>query len=153
MKIVRLDGSLYFGAVDHVQEQLHSLSQNYPEQKHLLMIGNGINFVDLSGAETLAAEARERKARGGGLYLVKVKEEACTTLRRGGFRELIGPEHIFLTKADAIETVFRRLDHSICARCDKRVFLECAQVKREGSARDADAAPQAAGTGPASTTA
>lgn len=153
MKIVRLDGSLYFGAVDHVQEQLHSLSQSYPEQKHLLMIGNGINFVDLSGAETLAAEARERKARGGGLYLVKVKEEACTTLRRGGFRELIGPEHIFLTKADAIETVFRRLDHSICARCDKRVFLECAQVKREGSARDADAAPQAAGTGPASTTA
>jgi SulP family sulfate permease len=71
---------------------------------------------------------------------VKVKEEACTTLRRGGFRELIGPENIFLTKADAIETVFRRLDHKICAQCDKRVFLECAQVKREDPARDAVAA-------------
>jgi SulP family sulfate permease len=71
---------------------------------------------------------------------VKVKEEACTTLRRGGFRELIGTEHIFLTKADAIETVFGRLDKSICAQCDKRIFLECAQVKRADQAHDTEAA-------------
>jgi SulP family sulfate permease len=115
-KIVRTDGSLYFGAVDHVQEQLHLLTQNYPDQKHLLMVGNGINFIDLAGADMLATEARQRKARGGGLYLVKVKEEACTTLRKGGFRELIGVENIFLTKDDAISGVFQKLDKGICAR-------------------------------------
>jgi len=81
--------------------------------------------VDIAGAELLAAESRNRKARGGGLYLVKIKEEACNTLRRGGFRDLIGPENIFLTKADAIETVFHKLDPDVCARCDKRIFLEC----------------------------
>jgi SulP family sulfate permease len=129
LKIVRIDGSLYFGAVDHIQEQLHHIAENFPQQKHLLLIGNGINFVDLAGAEMLAAEARRRKALGGGLYLVKIKEEACTTLRRGGFRELIGPENIFLTKAHALESIFRNLDHGICARCDKRIFLECAQVR------------------------
>ena len=127
-KIARIDGSLYFGAVDHVQEQLHRINERSPQQKHLLLIGNGINFVDIAGAELLAAEARNRKARGGGLYLGKIKEEACNTLRRGGFRDLIGPEHIFLTKADAIESIFQNLDHGICARCDKRIFLECAQV-------------------------
>jgi len=129
LKIVRIDGSLYFGAVDHIQEQLHHIAENFPQQKHLLLVGNGINFVDLAGAEMLAAEARRRKALGGGLYLVKIKEEACTTLRRGGFRDLIGPENIFLIKADAIESIFRNLDHGICARCDKRIFLECAQVR------------------------
>jgi SulP family sulfate permease len=128
LKIVRIDGSLYFGAVDHIQEQLHLLSQNYPNQKHLLLIGNGINFIDLAGAEMLATEARQRKANGGGLCLVKVKEDACNTLRKGGFRELIGPENIFLTKADAIQTVLRRLDFDVCARCDKRIFIECAQL-------------------------
>ena len=128
LKIVRIDGSLYFGAVDHIQEQLHLLSQNYPHQKHLLLIGNGINFIDLAGAEMLAAEARSRRALGGGLYLVKIKEEACGTLRKGGFRDLIGPENIFLTKAHAIETVFRRLDQDVCARCDKRIFLECRKL-------------------------
>jgi len=128
LKIARIDGSLYFGAVDHVQDQLHRLNEQGPQQKHLMLVGNGINFVDIAGAELLAAEARNRTARGGGLYLVKLKEEACNTLRRGGFRDLIGPEHIFLTKADAIESVFQKLDHGICARCDKRIFLECAQV-------------------------
>ena len=128
LKIVRIDGSLYFGAVDHVQEQLHHISEQSPQQKHLLLIGNGINFVDLAGAELLAAEARNRKARGGGLYLVKIKEEACNTLRRGGFRDLIGPENIFLTKTDAIETVFHKLDPGVCARCDKRIFLECQKL-------------------------
>ena len=129
LKIVRIDGSLYFGAVDHVQEQLHLLTQNYPNQKHLLMVGNGINFIDLAGADMLATEARQRKARGGGLYLVKVKEEACTTLRKGGFRDLIGPENIFLTKDDAISSVFKKLDKGICARCDKRIFTECAKIR------------------------
>jgi SulP family sulfate permease len=128
LKIVRIDGSLYFGAVDHIQEQLHYIAENFPQQKHLILIGNGINFVDLAGAEMLAIEARRRQALGGGLYLVKIKEEACTTLRRGGFRDLIGQENIFLTKAHAIESIFRNLDHGVCARCDKRIFLECAQV-------------------------
>ncbi|HJX19137.1 MAG TPA: SulP family inorganic anion transporter, partial [Acidiferrobacterales bacterium] len=132
LKIVRIDGSLYFGAVDHVQEQLHHINEQSPRQKHLLLIGNGINFVDIAGAELLAAEARNRRARGGGLYLVKIKEEACNTLRKGGFRDLIGPENIFQTKTDAIETVFRRLDPDICAHCDKRIFLECGQAPYAG---------------------
>jgi len=128
LKIVRIDGSLYFGAIDHVQEQLHLLGQNYPDQKHLVMIGDGINFIDLAGAEMLAAEAKQRKARGGGLYLVKVKEEACATLRKGGFRELIGIENIFLTKDDAISIVFKKLDKDVCARCEKRIFTECTRI-------------------------
>ena len=73
------------------------------------------------------------------MYLVKVKEEACTTLRKGGFRDLIGPENIFLTKTDAIETVFRRLDPEICKHCDKRIFLECAQLPAKAAdARQAE---------------
>ena len=132
LKIVRIDGSLYFGAIDHVQEQLHHINESSPQQKHLLVIGNGINFVDIAGAELLATESRQRKARGGGLYLVKIKEEACNILRRGGFRDLIGGENIFFTKSDAIETVFHKLDPDVCAHCDKRIFLECQQVPYAG---------------------
>jgi SulP family sulfate permease len=129
LKIVRVDGSLFFGAVDHVSESLHQLQLQNPQQKHLMVIGNGINFVDLAGAEMLAAEARNRARLGGGLYLVKVKEEACTTLRRGGFRDLIRPENIFLTKADALATLIPKLDPSVCARCESRIFIECARVQ------------------------
>ncbi len=129
LKVVRIDGSIYFGAVDHVGERLHSFAEADPAQKHLLVVGSGVNFIDLAGAELLAAEARRRRGQGGDLYLAKIKPEACETLRRGGFRDLIGADNIFPGKASAIASIFQRLDHSICARCDKRIFAECAQVR------------------------
>jgi SulP family sulfate permease len=125
LRIIRIDGSLYFGAVDHIQEQFHELTERYPEQKHLLVIGNGINFIDIAGAELLVQEARRRRDIGGGLYLVKMKEEAIRILNRGGFADAIGRENIFATKYEAIETVYRKLDRDICARCENHIFLEC----------------------------
>ena len=127
-KIVRVDGSLFFGAVDHVQEKLHHFRLRNPRQKHLLMIGNGINFIDISGAELLAQEAKRRRELGGGLYLSKIKDEVCAILKRGGFADQFGRENIFITKRDAIEAVIHKLDLDICARCDKRIFVECQKL-------------------------
>ncbi|MDH3406957.1 MAG: SulP family inorganic anion transporter [Gammaproteobacteria bacterium] len=132
LKIVRVDGSLFFGAVDHVQNELHRELMEDPGQKHLLVVGDGINFIDIAGAEMLVQEARFRRRLGGGIYLCKVKEEACNILKRGGFVDDFGIENIFVSKIDAIQTIFRKLDRSICERCDKRIFLECQQVEYKG---------------------
>jgi SulP family sulfate permease len=132
VRIVRVDGSLFFGAVDHVQNEFQRYLEEDPGQKHLLIIGSGINFVDISGAEMLVQESRRRRHLGGGVYLSKVKEEACKILKRGGFVDRLGDEHIFVSKVDAVENIFKRLDRSICERCDKRVFLECQQVEYKG---------------------
>ncbi|MBI3575537.1 MAG: sulfate permease [Gammaproteobacteria bacterium] len=142
LKVVRIDGSIYFGAVDHVGERLHSFAEANPAQKHLVVVGTGVNFIDLAGAELLAAEARRRRGQGGDLYLAKIKPEACETLRRGGFRDLIGADNIFPGKASAIANIFQRLDHSICARCDKRIFAECAQVRPISLGAAAPAVPE-----------
>ncbi len=139
LKIVRVDGSLFFGAADHVQGELQAMAAQNPGQKHLLVIGNGINFIDVSGAEMLVQEANRRRKLGGGLYMSKVKDEVCSILKRGGYADSFGRENIFATKGDAIENVFRRLDHSICARCDKRIFLECKQVPYQGDTATATA--------------
>jgi SulP family sulfate permease len=125
LKIARIDGSLYFGAVDYIQEQFHRMTESDPQQKHLLIVGNGINFIDIAGAELLVQEARRRRDVGGGLYLTKMKEEATRILERGGFADAIGRENIFTTKYGAIEEIYRRLDPGVCARCEKRIFLEC----------------------------
>ncbi len=125
LKIVRVDGSLFFGAVDHVQGELQALSDRNPEQKHLLIIGNGINFIDVSGAEMLVQEAKRRHRIGGGLYLSKIKNEACAIMKRGGYADNFGREHIFQTKGQAIESITRRLDPAVCARCTSRIFREC----------------------------
>jgi sulfate permease, SulP family len=125
LKIVRIDGSIYFGAVDHVQESLHRLSEQDPGQKHLLIIANGINFIDIAGAELLVQEARRWRDAGGGLYLAKLKPEVRNIFRRGGFTDAFGAQNIFATKAEAFVALHQRLDRERCARCDKRIFLEC----------------------------
>ena len=125
LKIVRIDGSLFFGAVDHVRQAFNSFELQDPEQKHLLIVGNGINFIDVAGAELLVQEARKRRARGGGLYLAKVKDDVCRILRRGQFVQQIGPENIFNTKAEAITTIYSRLNRERCAGCERRIFSEC----------------------------
>jgi sulfate permease, SulP family len=128
LQIIRIDGSLYFGAVDHVGEVLHGMAERYPQQKHLLIIGNAINFIDVAGAELLAHEATRRREIGGGLYLVKVKADVCSILKRGGFAGTIGDANMFQSKSDAIASIFGRLDRDVCRRCDKRIFKECAGV-------------------------
>ena len=130
LKIIRIDGSLFFGAVDHVQEILHGYEENHPDQNHLLIIGNGINFIDVAGAEMLAHEAERRRARSGGLYLCRVKEGVCAPLKQGGYMQRVGAVNIFDSKTVALRTIFAKLDHAVCARCDKRIFRECQGIDK-----------------------
>jgi sulfate permease, SulP family len=127
MKIVRVDGSLFFGAVSSVQEQFHVFDARHPTQRHLVVVASPINFIDVAGAEFLATEARRRRAKGGGLYFIQLKSAVLATLRRGGYLEGIGEENTFRSKGEAITTVFNRLDPEVCRRCTLRVFLECGQ--------------------------
>ena len=130
LKIIRIDGSLFFGAIDHVQDILHGYAENHPEQKHLLLIGNGINFIDVAGAEMLTHEAERRHVVGGGMYLCAVKEGACAPLRSGGYLRRLGAENLFDSKSVALRTIFDKLDKDICRRCNKRIFNECQGIEK-----------------------
>ncbi|MGE4561197.1 MAG: SulP family inorganic anion transporter [Desulfobulbus sp.] len=125
LKIVRIDGSLYFGAVNHVREELQRILQQSPEQKNLLIVAEGMNFIDMAGAEYLLQLMREIRNNGGCLYLLGVKEGICSHFRLFKYFLEIGAENIFETKPEAISEIYPRLDHRICERCTARVFLEC----------------------------
>ena len=133
-KIIRVNGPIFFGAVNYVAERLRVIARRDPRQKHLLMLARSINFVDVAGADLLAREARHRRAIGGGFYLHQLKEEARDPLERGGYLDEIGRENIFESKGEAIETIFGRLDRSVCVGCPHRVFRECHGVDRGGEA-------------------
>jgi sulfate permease, SulP family len=122
LKIIRIDGSLFFGAVDYVQKHL----QEIPES-HILIVGSGINFIDVAGAEMLAHEAKRRRTLGGGLYFSNMKIRARTIFERGGYLADIDPNMIFEVKTDAIKTAFAHLDVSRCQTCSARIFEECQQ--------------------------
>ena len=127
LRIVRVDGSLYFGATGHLEGQL----VRGDARKHLAIVAHGINFVDIDAAEFLVNEAKRRAAAGGGLYFIRLKWNVRDFLRRGGYLARLGEGHLFETKTEAIEAIFPRLDQSVCARCPLRVFHECHAVQRE----------------------
>ena len=60
LAMLRLRGSIYFGAVEHVREQFHNVDEHDPQRKWVLLLAQGVNFVDLAGAELLAEEAGRR---------------------------------------------------------------------------------------------
>ena len=128
-KILRVEGSIYFGAVNHIGEVLHEVAEGSPQQKHLLVMAKSINFVDIAGAELLVQEARRRRQNGGRLYFYSLRVAAEEMLNKEPFISAIGKDAIFHTKRAAIHEVFNRLDRSICATCTKRIFEECQSLQ------------------------
>lgn len=124
LKMIRIDGSLFFGAVNHINNEVRELTSG--GEKHLLIIASGINFIDVAGAEWLNSEARRFKEMGGQLYVAGLKIIAQDTLIKGGFKQDIGEENFFITKEEAVANIYERLDKNICTSCTARIFKECA---------------------------
>ncbi len=130
LKVLRLDGSIFFGAVDHVQSVLEGLSRS--GYRHVLLFGPSVNFIDVAGAELLAHEARRFRALGGGLYFASFKDPAIELLKKPVYLRDIGENSFFHTPAEAVATIFPTLDRPTCVRCTARIFHECERVPRPG---------------------
>jgi SulP family sulfate permease len=95
MSIMRINGALFFGAVDNVRDRLHQIDEDDPQKKSLLLTVRGLTFVDVAGAEMLAQEARRRKKLGGKVYFYSCKEATMDFLRKSGAMKDIGEEYFF----------------------------------------------------------
>jgi len=125
MEMLRMEGSIFFGAVEHVQQTLKAIDEKDPVKKHVMLFSRAVNFIDLAGAEMLASEAKRRHKLGGGLYLVGVQEGFSSMLTTGGHVDHVGQENIFPGKGEAVSAVYPRLDSEICRNCNVRIFQEC----------------------------
>jgi SulP family sulfate permease len=126
LKIVRIDGSLFFGAVDYIDGQLRKIAAQSPGQRHLLLVCSGINFIDMAGCDLLASEADRRRAMGGSLSLANLKMLARAALDRSGASSHL--HRIFASKHEAITELYKIMDPVVCERCTRRVFKECARA-------------------------
>jgi SulP family sulfate permease len=136
-RLIRIDGSLFFGAINAFQEALLEYEKANPDCKRLAIIMQAVNFVDIAGAEALIQVAQRYRDRGGALYLIRPKKRVVDFLARGGYLEKIGNDNIFFSKTQALHTVFASLDRNICRTCDRHVFLECDNWRKQGAESDA----------------
>jgi SulP family sulfate permease len=137
LALERVDGSLFFGAVDHVHDELGSVRAAHPDRRNVLLIGSGINFIDVAGAELLVKEAKAQREHRGTLYLCNLKPACTDLLESGGFVAEIGLENVFPNKDAAIRGIYPRLDSEICRTCQARIFIECQETLPDGTPRGA----------------
>jgi len=124
LKIIRIDMSIYFGSINHIQKQISQIVDNQ-RIYHILIVASGVNFIDLAGIEGLLIEHRRLKALNGNLYLVDVKSSTYEFMEKVNFVNEIGRENFFESKEEAIHIVYDRLDKSKCEKCQALVFKEC----------------------------
>ena len=132
LRIIRVDGSLFFGAVNAFDEALLNFRKEDPQCKYLVIVMQSVNFIDIAGAESLAARAREWRADGGCLYMINPKDQVVQFLKRGGYMDAIGEENIFYSKTTALKTIYERFDRSVCQECQRNVFKECEAFGQHG---------------------
>ena len=125
LKMIRMEGEVYFGAVSHVSDQLRDLRAPSASPKHLLVMAKSMNFIDLAAAEMWRGELSVRRRAGGDLYFHRPRAPVLSLWQRVGFMGELGSDHIFPAKRVAIAAIFDRLDRGICTHCTIRVFEEC----------------------------
>ena len=131
LAIMDILGDLYFGAVNHVEEQILQHGVNHPEQRFLLLRMTHVNHCDFSGIHMLENVVRTFRDRGGNVFFVRVNEQVYEFMESTGFIESLGTEH-FLYEDDAIAKLFyHTFDPAICIyECPVRVFKECQNLPK-----------------------
>lgn len=129
--IVEIQGDLYFGAVNHIEEAiLHQAAAN-PDQRFLLIRMHHVNQIDFSGIHMLEGLVQAYRDRGGDVFLVRVSTQAQRLMHTTGCLTYLGEDNI-LDEDSAVDFLFHRvLDPAVCIyECPVRVFRECQNLPK-----------------------
>ncbi len=120
MKILRIDGSLYFGSIEKISDYLSNL---YDQNKiqHVLIAADGINFIDLAAAEWLTHEIKKWQKNRGGIYISSLKIVSQGVIKKGGFDNKMGVNLFFKDKKSAIIEIHKKINNP----CRVKAFKEC----------------------------
>ncbi len=112
--LLQLEGDLFFGVVDELEERLQQIAAR--GAKAILIRLKRAHAVDASAAEALASFAEQFREDGGRLVLCGVRPELLEQIGRSHLGEVLGPENLlpsapqpFGSIRQAIESVRREL--------------------------------------------
>jgi SulP family sulfate permease len=101
--ILRMDASFYFANVAFFKERLDSLLAETSRPVSLVILdASSINDLDSSAELALREVTNRLRSIGMDLCLANVKGPVLGVMRRSGFLEFLGQEHVFLDLAQAV---------------------------------------------------
>lgn len=91
IRMAYLTGSIFFAVTDKLKAQLSQLG----DTEVLILSMRGVPSIDLSGIQALLELRSELEAEGTKVMLTSVQPKVLEDLRRGGFIEAVGEDHVF----------------------------------------------------------
>ena len=124
--VIEIEGSLYFGAVNHVEEALRTNQEAHPSQLFLLLRMHMVDHCDVSGIHMLESVVKRYRKRGGDVFLEGMRPAVMHMIKLYGFDKMIGESNI-LDMDNAVGHLFHKVLHPgfCCYECKERVFGEC----------------------------
>jgi SulP family sulfate permease len=130
--VVEIEGPLYFGAVNHVEDAIRANLEANPQQKYLLLRMHMVDHCDVSGLHMLESILRLYRRRGGDMFLEGVRPDVRRMSALSGFNAVLGAGNM-LDEENAISHLFHKvLNPGYCVyECPERVFGECQAIPKD----------------------
>jgi SulP family sulfate permease len=101
--LLRIDRSLYFANVSHIEDIVATTIAEQAKLKHLVLIASAINTIDYSAVESLEQLAANLRQAGVTLHLAEVKGPVMDRLRHTDLMAKLAPGRVFLSTEEAVE--------------------------------------------------
>lgn len=106
IRMAYLTGSIFFAVTDKLKAQLTTLG----DTEILILSMRGVPSIDLSGIQALLELRDELEHDGVTVMLTSVQPKVLEDLRRGGFIDKIGEEHVFDSAEYAIVHAHKEIE-------------------------------------------
>jgi SulP family sulfate permease len=110
---IRFDGSLYFANVAHFEDAVLAAVADKREARYLLVVADGINYLDSSGEEMLHNLLSRLHESGLETVFSGLKKQVLDVMRATGLFQLIGDDNIFATEEQALAAISQRLGETV----------------------------------------
>ncbi|RFA30152.1 sodium-independent anion transporter [Alkalilimnicola ehrlichii] len=110
--LLRVDRSLFFANISHVEDLVAETAAERPELQHLVLICSAVNAIDHSAVESLEQLVESLREAGVTLHLAEVKGPVLDRLQRSHLLARLRPGRVFLSAEDAVNTLDRAADDS-----------------------------------------
>lgn len=100
--MLRFDRSLNFMSSESLRERYQQIVESARDPIKMIIVDmEGVNFIDIQGADTLLIIAEELESKGIEFHLVSVRSRVYSLLEKDGLIEKIGTNHIHAIMTEA----------------------------------------------------
>ena len=123
--IMKIDGSIFFGSIEHIEQAIRKIREDNPDPKNILLIFSSISMIDLAGFDMLVNLVKGLRRDKMDIYFSNISSYIYEEMQKTNLIKIIGEDHIFDSKPEAIGYIYKKLDKKICENCKSRIFKEC----------------------------